>query len=115
MIVLYKILPAAAAGRGAGASVPWSDDDRRDGFMHLSTAAQVLETANRHFAGQPSLVALEIDAALVEGDLRYETSRGGALFPHLYGALKREAVVAVRALVKDDEGKFAFAAGDGGQ
>lgn len=110
---IYKIL-VAADWREAHAVVPWSDDDRRDGFMHLSTAAQVLETARRHFAGKGGLVALEIDEAAVEGALRYEESRGGALFPHLYGEVPVSAVTRARALVEGDDGSFAFAAGDGG-
>lgn len=110
-MTLFKIL-SAADWRGSGDIVPWSDDDRRDGFMHLSTAAQVLETAQRHFAGRRDLVALEIDEASVAGGLRYEKSRGGALFPHLYGELRKSAVTRALALVQSDEGRFAFAAGD---
>lgn len=113
MALIYKILPFTD-WRECGDHVPWSDDDRRDGFMHLSTAAQVLETADRHFSGREGLVALEIDEASLARDLRYEKSRGGALFPHLYGDLPKAAVLRVRALVVDDEGRFQFAAGDGG-
>lgn len=114
MALLYKILPAAD-WRRTSTFVPWSDDDRRDGFMHLSTAAQVFESAARHFAGKRDLVALEIDGAAIAGALRYEKSRGGALFPHHYGDLPRAAVRRARALIADDDGGFQFAAGDGGQ
>lgn len=113
-MILYKILPAAD-WRAAREFVPWSDDDRRDGFMHLSTAAQVLETARRRFSGRRGLVALEIDDAALGDALRYEESRRGALFPHYYGELGKSAVIGVRALVESDDGGFAFAAGDGGQ
>lgn len=98
-VALYKIL-AQPDWLNASAFVPWSDDDRRDAFMHLSTGDQVLETAARHFAGQKGLVALEIDEAIIAKALRYEPSRGGALFPHLYGELPRKAVLRVRRLVE---------------
>lgn len=104
---LYKILPEAA-WTAAAPVVPWSDDDRRDGFLHLSTEAQVLETAQRHFAGRTGLVALEIDAGAVAPDLRWEKSRGGALFPHLYGDLPRSAVIRTRPLAREG-GRFRFA------
>lgn len=107
----YKII-LASSWRDCGDVVPWSDDDRRDGFMHLSTAAQVLETAARRFAGRRDLVALEVDEAAISAALRYEKSRGGALFPHLYGALPRSAVRRVRPLALLDGGRFAFADGE---
>ena len=108
---VYKILPMAE-WTGAVGIVPWSNDDRRDGFMHLSTAEQVLETAARHFAGRRDLVALEINAARLGTALRYERGRGGDLFPHLYGELDAAAVTAVRPLVVAEE-RFRFA--DAGQ
>lgn len=110
---LYKIVSdvdwrnAQAAGR-----VAWSAVDRRDGFVHLSSSAQVLETARRHFAGTPGLVALEIDRASIEGALRFEPSRGGELFPHLYGDLSVDAVIRVRRLEEADGGGFRFADDD---
>lgn len=85
---IYKILTrpewqaANEAGRFAGSAV-----DLRDGFIHFSTAAQAQETARRHFAGQADLVVLEIEADDLGKALRWEPSRGGELFPHLYGAL----------------------------
>ena len=92
---IYKILPRAdwqsamALGRFDGSAL-----DRQDGFIHLSTAAQAQETAARHFAGQAELVVLAIDTADL-GDLRWEPSRGGDLFPHLYGPLAAHLVRAV--------------------
>ena len=59
--------------------------DHADGFIHFSTAAQVAETAARHFAGKADLLLVAVDAAALGPALRYEPSRGGALFPHLYG------------------------------
>src|SRR5262249_18449111 len=85
---IYKILPrsewetASAAGRFQGSAV-----DRRDGYIHFSTAAQAQETARRHFHGQAGLVVLELEADDLGQALRWEPSRGGDLFPHLYGVL----------------------------
>jgi uncharacterized protein (DUF952 family) len=85
---IYKILPrpewAAAhdAGRFLGAGI-----DLADGYIHFSTAAQAQETARRHFAGQADLVVLEVEADDLGEALRWEPSRGGDLFPHLYGPL----------------------------
>jgi uncharacterized protein (DUF952 family) len=90
---IYKILPrgdwdaARAAGRYDG-----SELDRADGFIHFSTADQAGETARRHFAGQADLVVLEVEADDLGQALRWEPSRGGALFPHLYGALQADLV-----------------------
>jgi uncharacterized protein (DUF952 family) len=96
---IYKISPAALwreaeqAGAFTGAPV-----DIADGFIHFSTAAQVAETAARHFAGVPDLVLAAVDAAVLGPALRYEPSRGGALFPHLYGPLPMSAVRWVKPL-----------------
>lgn len=111
---LYKILSAAdwRAAQGSGV-VAWSAADLRDGFMHLSTYGQALETARRHFSGQDDLVALEIDARRIAGALRFEPSRGGDLFPHLYGELSLDAVLRVRPLAEDAAGGFRFADEDG--
>jgi uncharacterized protein (DUF952 family) len=74
-----------------------SADDARDGFIHFSTAEQVAATAAKYFAGRSDLVLVEIDAAQLGPALRFEPSRGGALFPHLYGILPLCAVVSTRA------------------
>jgi uncharacterized protein (DUF952 family) len=66
--------------------------DLADGYIHLSTAEQLEETISRHFAGQPGLVVAEIDLIHLGGNVRWEPSRGGALFPHVYGPLPIEAV-----------------------
>jgi len=85
---IYKILPradwaaACSSGRYEGSPV-----DRSDGFIHFSTAAQAPETARRHFAGQLDLVVLAVEAEALGAALRWEPSRGGELFPHLYGPL----------------------------
>jgi uncharacterized protein (DUF952 family) len=93
---IYKILPRAewadakAAGRFEGSAV-----DARDGFIHFSTAAQAQETAAKHFSGQADLIVLEVEADDLGAALRWEPSRGGDLFPHLYGALDAGLVRAV--------------------
>lgn len=93
---IYKILPRAewsaaqAAGRFDGSAV-----DHQDGYIHFSTAAQASETARRYFAGQADLVVLEIEGDDLGDALKWEPSRGGDLFPHLYGALDVGAVLAV--------------------
>ena len=92
MTRVFKVLPAAewdaacAQGRFDGAPV-----DLADGFIHLSAADQVAETLRRHFAGQDDLVLVAFDAAALGPALTWEPSRGGALFPHLYGPLPTAA------------------------
>lgn len=78
-----------ARSRGAYAG---SSQDRQDGFIHFSTAEQLPESARKHRAGQLSIVLLAVEAALLGDTLRWEPSRRGALFPHLYGALPVAAV-----------------------
>ena|SRR5581483_5871216 len=69
--------------------------DRRDGFIHLSSGAQVAGTLSAYFTGRSDVVVLEIDAECIAPELRYEPSRNGELFPHLYGSLPLAAVVRV--------------------
>jgi uncharacterized protein (DUF952 family) len=96
---IYKIAPrllwqeAEARGRFDGAPV-----DHADGYIHFSTAEQTPETAAKHFAGERDLVLVAVDAAALGDALRYEVSRGGALFPHLYGPLDLAAVRWVKPL-----------------
>ena len=83
---------AQALGSYEGSAV-----DLADGFIHLSTVEQLAATAARHYAGQSGLMLLTVDLALVEGVV-WEPSRGGALFPHIYGPLPVAAVTARRSL-----------------
>jgi uncharacterized protein (DUF952 family) len=98
-MMVYKILRDAewkalrADGSTLGAPV-----DRDDGFVHFSTAAQVAETARRHFAGVEGLWLLAVDPAALTGDLRWEPSRGGEDFPHLYAPLRLDQVAWARPL-----------------
>lgn len=93
---IYKILTRAewaaaqAAGRFEGSAV-----DREDGYIHFSSGAQAGETARRWFAGQLDLVVLEVEADDLGSALKWEPSRGGDLFPHLYDAL---TIVQVRTV-----------------
>ena len=70
--------------------------DVADGYIHMSTADQYAETLTKHFAGQAGLVIAEIDLSGFGEALKWEISRGGALFPHLYGVLSMDAVIGVR-------------------
>ncbi len=96
---IYKICPRALwleaerSGRFVGALV-----DLADGYIHFSTAEQVRETAARHFSGEDDLLLIAVDPDPLGAALRYESSRGGALFPHLYGSLPLSAVLAVTPL-----------------
>jgi uncharacterized protein (DUF952 family) len=93
-MLIFKILRRPewdsfrAAGRTDGAPV-----DLADGYIHFSTAAQVAETAARHFAEESDLVLVAIEADTLGEALKWEPSRGGALFPHLYRELRMEDVV----------------------
>jgi len=78
-----------ARSRGAYAG---SSQDRADGFIHFSTAEQLPGSARKHRAGQPNIVLLAVDPAPLGDLLKWEPSRGGALFPHLYGELPVSAV-----------------------
>ena len=92
--VVFKILSssdwAEAQLRGSYAG---SADDERDGFIHLSTGAQVAGTAARHFKHKPDLVLVALECAKLGGELVWEPSRGGALFPHLYAPLPVSAAL----------------------
>jgi uncharacterized protein (DUF952 family) len=105
MTRIYKILPrtlwqaAQAAGRFDGAAI-----DLADGYIHFSTATQAQETARRHFRDTADLVVLAIDTASLGDSLKWEPSRGGDLFPHLYGALDPTHVLAVTEAPLDADG-----------
>lgn len=103
----YKVLTAdqlatlEADGRFAGAPV-----DLADGYIHLSTAEQLTETVDKHFAGQSDLHVAAVDLGSFGAGLKWEESRGGQLFPHLYGGpLLLEMVIAYGPLERDDAGR----------
>lgn len=107
MPLIYKIMSASewreaeANGRFDGSGV-----DRRDGFIHFSTAAHVRETAARHFAGVHGLLLVAVDPAALP--LRWEASRGGALFPHLYQSLSIDEVLWLRPLELGPDDRHVF-------
>ena len=107
--MIYKILTEGEwkafhdAGHFIGAPV-----DIKDGFIHFSTAEQVEETARKHFAGLATLVLVAIDPNALADGLKYEVSRGGALFPHYYGTLKSEHVVWSKPLPLRADGTHDF-------
>jgi len=107
--VAYKLvdrsewIAALAAGAYAGSAV-----DRSDGYIHMSTAAQLAETARRHYAGQRELVLVEVDLAPLGAALKWEPSRGGDLFPHLFAPLPASADAPQRGLSVDADGIMRF-------
>ncbi|MBX3531541.1 MAG: DUF952 domain-containing protein [Rhizobiaceae bacterium] len=104
--IIYKICPkdlwqqAQASGRFDGAPV-----DHADGFIHFSTATQAAETAAKHFAGQDGLLLVAVDAGRLGKSLKWEVSRGGALFPHLYAPLDLTAVLWARPMPLGADGR----------
>jgi uncharacterized protein (DUF952 family) len=107
--MIYHMCPAevwqeaVAAGEYSG-----TDDDRRDGFIHFSTAAQLPESARRHRAGQAGLVLVAVAAARLGDRLRWEKSRGGDLFPHLYGPLFPREAARIDPLPLSPDGSHIF-------
>jgi uncharacterized protein (DUF952 family) len=103
----YKILTAEQMaslerdGSFAGAPV-----DLQDGYIHLSTAAQLQETLDKHFAGQSDLWLAAVDLDALADAVKWEPSRGGQLFPHIYGALPLDAVVAYSELHYEPDGNL---------
>jgi uncharacterized protein (DUF952 family) len=108
-MLVYKIVAAKewveaeAAGVFIGSAV-----DRADGFIHFSTSRQTPDTAAKWFAGRDDLTLVAIDAEALGGALRWEPSRGGALFPHLYGPLPMSAVLWSRPLRLGPDGRHVF-------
>lgn len=105
-MIIYKICPAAlwraAEREGVFRGAPV---DLADGYIHFSTAAQLAETAARHFAGQHDLVLVAVAAEALGGALRWEPSRGGELFPHLYAPLPVAAAHRVLPLPLGPDGR----------
>jgi uncharacterized protein (DUF952 family) len=97
--LIYKICARAEWEAAATSGVyRGSEADRRDGFIHFSTAAQVDETLRKHFAGRSDLLLVTVDRDALGDELRFEVSRGGELFPHLYGHLPLACAREVRSL-----------------
>jgi uncharacterized protein (DUF952 family) len=107
--IIYKICDQALwreaqrQGEFRGAGV-----DARDGYIHFSTAAQLAETAAKHFAGVADLILIAVDTEALDGRLKWEVSRGGELFPHLYAPLPLVAVRWARLLPDEVDGGRPF-------
>ncbi len=107
--LIYKICTAAEwaeaerQGQFTGSAV-----DLADGFIHFSTAQQLTETARRHFAGRSGLVLVAVDTQKLPSELRWEKSRGGDMFPHLYAPLPTSAATEVTPLPLDNSGMHNF-------
>jgi uncharacterized protein (DUF952 family) len=106
---IYKIVPAALwreaeiTGVFRGAPI-----DLADGFIHFSTAAQVEETASKHFGGQSDLLIVRVDTERLGEKLKWEASRGGDVFPHLYAELSLSDVIATEPLPLGPDGRHQF-------
>lgn len=113
--IAYKLVDlgeweaARAAGAYEGSAV-----DRADGYIHMSTAEQLAETARRHYAGQTRLLLVEVELEGLGQALRWEASRGGALFPHLYAPLPLATARSERRLSVDPDGRPIFEDGAAG-
>src|SRR4051794_28744721 len=109
--MIYHMCPAETwegavrAGEYCGTA-----DDLRDGFIHFSTAAQIAESARRHRAGQAGLVLVGIESARLGDRLKWEPSRGGDLFAHLYGPLYLAEAASVHPLPLGQDGEQVFPA-----
>ena len=109
MATIYKILPASAwnaaceVGEFSGAEI-----DIKDGFIHFSAADQVVETAARHFAGQSDLLLVAVESTQYGDALKWEVSRGGALFPHLYAAMSANEILWAKPLPLGSDGYHHF-------
>ncbi len=109
MTTIFKICRAEewAEAERVGAFAG-SEVDRRDGYIHFSAAEQVAETAAKYFSGLTDLKLIAVDADKLGASLRWEPARGGAHFPHLYGALPLAAVLWVEPLPLDAIGRHVF-------
>ena len=105
MSLIYKILPAAEWAQAEAKGVfEGSAVDVADGFIHFSGGAQARDTAAKWFRGQLDLVLAAFEADALGPELKWEPSRGGALFPHLYAPLPAKLALWVRPLDLDDDG-----------
>ncbi len=105
MATIYKVCKWTAWRAAGLGPFRGSRADERDGFIHFSTAPQLAETVVKHFAGATGLVLLAVDADALGSALRWEPSRGGKLFPHLYAALPMTAVRWARPLAVGGDGR----------
>jgi uncharacterized protein (DUF952 family) len=102
--IAYKVLTADQMRALEADVFEGAPIDLADGYIHLSTRDQLTETVDKHFAGQPDLWVAAIDLAALGDTIKWEESRGGALFPHIYGAMPLETVIAYGSLEREDDG-----------
>jgi uncharacterized protein (DUF952 family) len=109
LLVAYKVLTGSQMAQlerdGVFAGAPI---DLADGYIHLSTAAQLAETVDKHFAGQDDLHLVAVDLAVLGDSIKWEESRGGQLFPHIYAPLPLSAAIAYGPLERAADGTLAL-------
>src|ERR1700719_4733433 len=104
--MIYHMCPAATWHEALHSGIyHGTDDDQRDGFIHFSTAEQIAESARRHRTGQAGLVLIAVESTPLGARLTWEESRGGALFPHLFGPLDPAEAASVRPLPVGPDGE----------
>jgi uncharacterized protein (DUF952 family) len=103
-LVAYKVLTADQMQALEADAFGGAPVDVADGYIHLSTGAQLAESIDRHFAGQDDLWVAAIDLEALGDAVKWEASRGGDLFPHIHGAMPLEVVIAYGPLERDDDG-----------
>lgn len=110
MPIIYHLARGAVWAEAVASGGPYTGAaaDAADGFLHFSTAAQIVESAERHRRGERDLLLLAVDAEGLGDSLRWEKSRGGQCFPHLYGALPLAAVRWAKPLPLDAAGRRRF-------
>ena len=100
----YKVLTADQMRALEADAFEGAPIDLADGYIHLSTRDQLTETVDKHFTGQSDLWVAAIDLAALGDSIRWEESRGGALFPHIYGAMPLDVVIAYGELEREHDG-----------
>lgn len=106
MTIIYKIVPRSLWSKAEKSGVfEGAPIDLSDGYIHFSTAEQVAETAALHFAGQKDLLLIAVDGSVFGDELKFEPSRGGSLFPHLYANLPVKAALWVKPMPLDGAGR----------
>lgn len=100
----YKILTAEQKDQLEAGTFKGAPVDQQDGYIHLSTAAQLQETLDKHFAGQAGLWLAAVDLDALGDTVKWEESRGGQLFPHIYGNLTLDTVTAYSELHYEEDG-----------
>ncbi len=111
MAIIYHITKAELWQSSQTRGCYRGDTLEGEGFIHCSLGCQLIDTANRFFAGEDGLVILGIDANRVDAEIRFEGLPGGDKFPHIYGPLNLNAVTAIIPLTPEADGRFALPPG----